>query len=272
MANDPPTRADLVAGDTFAFPLPDGRYGACRVLRVHGRGPGAEDRHDVLMAALAWIGTEPPPITEPRLRLLLRMTGHGMDGRFWVCWLAQASVPATVHHLGVIQPTAAEADVGQTGYCGWQTFTGRAHAQWRWDEQHGIAPADDEAELQRREYAAARSWANKQRAKALARLTREDLLVEVLIGGPLQERDPEGIQAARAIVRDTVAALLALGPDEEVAKLDELHHFIERFNEDEAAQDTLFREGILDVFDDLLWLAGLEDYGDELGDPPWRDF
>jgi hypothetical protein len=225
------------------------------------------------MAALAWIGSEPPPLTEPRLRLLLRMTGYGMDGRPWVCWLAQASVPPTLRYLGIIQPTAAEAEIGQTCFYDWDTFTGRVHGQWRWEEKHGIAPADDEAELRQREHAAARSWAKEKRSKALARLTREDLLGEGdLLGGPEEGSDAEGIESACAIVRDTVAALLALGPDEEVAKLDVLHSFIERFNEDEAAQDTLFREGILDVFDDLVWLAGLEDYGDDLYNPPWRDF
>ena len=274
MATGPhPVRADLQVGDTFAIPLADGRYGACRVLRVHGPGPGAPDRHDVLLAALAWVGTEPPPLSEPRLRLLLRTTCQGQEGKPCVSWLTQASLPPSARYLGVLAPTAAEAALPPWRYDRWEQFTARVLDQWRWDEEHGIPPAQDEAELRRRERVAGRSYAARRRGEVLARLTAADLLAgEGDLFAGHEEEDEEGVEAARSIIRDTVAALLALGPEDEVARLDALRWFIERFNEDEVAQEALFREGICDVFDDLVWLAGLEDYQDALSDPPWRDF
>jgi hypothetical protein len=273
MAPDPPpARANLQVGDTFAVPLADGRYGACRVLRVHGPGPGAPDRQDVLLAALAWVGTEPPPLTEPRLRLLLRTTCHGQDGRPRVSWFSQAEVPDSARFLGVLAPAPGETALRVWRYDSWKQFTAEVLLQWRWDEEHGIPLAEDEADLRRRERAASRAYAARRRGEVVARLTAADLLAgEGDLFAGCEEED-EGVEAARSIIRDTVAALLALGPEDEVARLDALHGFIKRFNEDEVAQEALFRPGICNVFADLVWLAGLEDYGAALSDPPWRDF
>jgi hypothetical protein len=59
----------LAAGDTFAVPLDDGRFGAVRVLRI------SHEYHRVaaLVAVSAWIGGHVPDPGEPLLMEILRL-------------------------------------------------------------------------------------------------------------------------------------------------------------------------------------------------------
>jgi hypothetical protein len=263
MARTPPrTRKQLQAGDTFALRLPDGRWGACRVLRAE------TDEHsgkpDALVAALAWLGAEPPPLTEPRLRLLQRITAHNSAGEPNLFWVREAKLPGTLSYLGVLPPSPAEAVLGVgRGYSDWEAFTDRVAAQWRYEQEQGLPPADSEAELRRRARQAGRAHAAERRRQALANLKDP-------FPPDGEDADAEDSPEYRQIVRECLAALQELGPDgDEVARLDALRQCVERFNE--FAVDTHLCEVICDYFDDLVWVAGLEDYGEDLN-CPWRDF
>jgi hypothetical protein len=264
MAGTPPrTRGDLRAGDTFAVRLPDGSYGACRVL--HAWSDERSGRRNALVASLAWRGSELPPLTEPRLRLLQRITMHGSAGKPNLFWVREERLPEALTYLGVLPADEPERGIG-VGFSDWELFIHSMAAQWRYEEEQGLPPADSEAELRARARAAARRHGAERRRKALANLS----------GDPFPP-DEEGFEEEdapqyRQILHETLAALLELGPDgDEVAKLDLLRLCVERFNALEHHIDTYLREVICDYFDDLVWLARLEDYGEYLN-CPWRDF
>jgi hypothetical protein len=267
MARTPPrTRKQLRAGDTFVVPLPDGRLGACRVLRAETDEHSG--KHDALVASLAWRGAAPPPLTEPRLRLLQRLTVHDMPGKPNLFWVREERLPASLTYLGVLPPSADEAVLGTgVGYSDWESFVTWIATQWQHEDEQGLPPADSEAELRRRARAASRRHAARRRREALENLSGDPFPPDEEYG------DEENAEDYRQILRETLAALLELGPDgDEVAKLDLLRECAERFNDFELDIDTYLREVICDRFDDLVWVAGLEDYGDDLEDCPWRDF
>jgi hypothetical protein len=260
----PRTRNQLRQGDTFAVPLPDGRLGACRVLRAERNEHSGN--HDALVGALAWQGAEPPPLTEPRLRLLQRITVQDSPGKPNLFWVREVRLPESLTYLGVLPPSEGEAVLGQgVGYSDWEAFLMWIAAQWRHEDEQGLPPADSEAELRRRSRAAARRHAAKWRRQALENLSGDLLPAD-------EDGEEENTEDYRKILRDALAELQALGPDgDEVAKLDVLRHCVECFNEYELDIDTYWREVICELFDDLVWVAGLEDYGDDL-DCRWRDF
>jgi hypothetical protein len=266
MAGTPPrTRNELREGDTFAVRLPDGWLGACRVLRAET--DDHFDKHNALIAALAWRGAVLSALSEPRLRLLQRLTVHDLPGEPNLFWVRQEQLPEELFYLGVLLPTPDEAALGfGVGHCNWDAFIGRIAAQWKHEEEQGLAPATSEAQLRRLGRIASRRHAQVRRQKALENLT-----------GDLFPPDEEGNEEEhgeefRQILHDALAALQQLGPDgDEVAKLDVLRVCVERFNEFTMDIDTWWREVICEHVDDLVWVAGLEDYGEDLN-CPWRDF
>jgi hypothetical protein len=107
--------AEVHTGDAFLAPLSDGRLSVCRVLRTEA------DHSQVLVAACPWIGTEPPDLTEPQLREILRPTHHGGEGHPEIAWVG-SPVPTTFTRLGEITPTEAEAAMPCRTWAGWETF------------------------------------------------------------------------------------------------------------------------------------------------------
>jgi hypothetical protein len=228
-----------------------------------------ERGHQALIAALAWIGTEPPPLDEPRLSLLLRRTADGDSGRVLSFWMRDEKLPRAVTHLGTIPTPSPETQLQEVGYLDWADFTASVLRQWQWEEEQGMAPATDEEELRRRENSAALRHSFQRRRQCLDKLTQDPFAADEWT----DEEEARMLRRLRRLLRDTITTLTAPGViGDEVAKLDALQAFIHRCNDDQEAIDTIEREHIIDVFDELVYLAGLEDYGDALFDPPWRDF
>jgi hypothetical protein len=261
----PTTRADLRAGHTFAVRLGEGRWGACRVLRAE---TGNYGHWRVLVAALAWWGPAAPALDEPGLRLLQRRTTRGGAGDphlFWVP-VREDALPSELRYLGVLPATPAESVLDPSRHADWRDFLAALLTQCDHDEAAGLAPAASDADLRARARAAARQHRSERRKQALANLD----------GDPFPPEDDgseeEDAPTFRRILRDTLTGLLELGPDgDEVAKFDLLRRCIECFNLCEENIDSVLRDTICDYFDDLVWIAGLEDYGEALN-CPWRDF
>src|SRR5262249_48228977 len=158
---------DLNLGDTFAVRLTDGRWTVLRVLRVVTQ----EQRRDVLVGATAWIGDEPPPLDEPRLRLLLVRTAHDPNGPPGVFWGRDRPLPESLARLGTLEPSPGEAALAEPGYDEWDNFLARVLGQWRHDEERGVAPPKDEAERRRRAHQAAHRHATQRRRACLENLS-----------------------------------------------------------------------------------------------------
>jgi hypothetical protein len=250
--------AQIRAGDAFLAPLEDGRLSACRVLRTEHEHP------QVLVAASRWIGTQRPDRGDPRLREILCPTHHHWQGEPWITWVSEP-VPVTFTRLGDIPPTDEEAEEDRGSWTGWESFPEQVFLQWRWDHERDKVLAED-AEEQR---AAEAAREEERRAyKPLPAQTLEDLRGRVPFKMWAGYIDPPMLRGARRIIRETIDTLIELGPDaSEPARIDEIRHCVERFNlldEDQQFIDTIEREDICDLLDELAGLVGLDDYGEDL--------
>jgi hypothetical protein len=99
--------------------------------------------------------------------------------------------------------------------------------------------------------------------------TLEELPRETPFPGWARYVDPMSLRGARRVLRETIAALIALGPDApEPARLDELHQCVERLNLLDGTDQficTVEREDICELLDRIGAMIGLDDYGEELG-------
>ncbi|MCI0461040.1 MAG: hypothetical protein L0Z62_29175 [Gemmataceae bacterium] len=242
-------------GDAFLAPMQDGRLSVCRVLRA------APDAETVLVGASTWIGTEPPDLDEPQLRELLRPTHHLYDGEPYLLNVWDP-VPATFTRLGVIPPTNKESKLSCPAFSGWDSFPLQVFLQWRWDHERDKVIAEDAAKKQ----AEAEARAREERAyKPLPPQTLEDLRRQTPLPRWTGWAHGSTLREARRIVRETIDALIELGPDAtEPARLDVLQDFITRFNvldgQDGLDIDTIAREELCELVDDLGALVGLDDY------------
>jgi hypothetical protein len=251
-------------GDVFLMPLEDGRYGVCRVLRTR------PEQGDVLAAASPWVGASAPALDEPQVRQILRLTHHNWQDVPYVGWMS-APVPATFTRLGDLPPTEEEAaweEQGQ-GPSNWIHLPLQVFLQWRWDhEREAVLAEARQQEESTRE--AQEKW--RRAYKPLP----QPLLSELVKQTPLKSWgrfvEAEVLQEARAIVRATMRALLALGPDAATAaRLDVIRECVENFNDiDDGWICTIEREDICDLLHELAARVDLDDYDEAL--TCWRDW
>jgi hypothetical protein len=241
-------------GDVFALPLPDGRYGACRVLRRRDDPPG------VLVAASPWVGAAPPDLAEPLLRTILTQSHHHWQDEPCVYWVNDP-VPAEFLALGRLPPAKKEA-ARSTNSADWVSFGYQIHAQWRWDHEREAVLAEEEAARQRQQEA---QEASRRAYKPLPVEGIEEVRKRPFKGWETFV-DSDQLRAARRLVRKTIDALLALGPDAAAPlKINLFHALIEQFNEiDDGWICTIEREDICELADDLADRVGLEEYGEAL--------
>ena len=78
------------AGATYAVPLTDGRFGACRVIR-HSSTEEEEvfGKRRSLVACCDWVGDAPPDMNEPRLTEIMRLTHGNWSGQLGLLWVAR---------------------------------------------------------------------------------------------------------------------------------------------------------------------------------------
>jgi hypothetical protein len=257
--------ADVRAGDAFLAPLLDGRLSVCRVLQV------APEHDSVLVVATPWIGTLPPDLAELQLRKRLRLTHHAHGGGLCLLWVSQP-VPATFTRLGVIPPTAKEAGLTCAAFSGWEYFPGQVFLQWRWDHERDKVLAEDEAKRRAEETA---REGQRRAYKPLPPQTLEELRAQTPFPHWAGYVEPSALRGARRIIRETIDALIRLGPDaSEPARLDEINRCVQRFNALDVDEDrfieTIEREDIGEFMDGLAAVLGLDDYGGHLiGDRDW---
>jgi hypothetical protein len=259
-------------GDTFLMPLEDGSFGVCRVLR---ESTAAElKRHGcphVLVAASTWMGTKVPDIGDRRLRKIHRLTHHSWKNAANVCWVSDP-VPASFRRLGVIKPTAVEKRWNCMASGGW-AFGLQVYQQWRWDhDREAVLRDDNEArELQKRQS----EESLKQTEKRLAGLTLEALQKKRRFSAWKGSVPPAALTACRKIFRETIAALIELGPKPKTRPiLGILRQCIESLNDLDQKQSlfvtTIEREDLCDEFDEIVHASGLRGY-ENLADR-WRDW
>jgi hypothetical protein len=154
------TEASLPAvGSVYAFKLPGGQYGACRVLRhlpprrsreAECRGPCA------IVAATPWIGGTLPEITEPQLKQIFVLTHHSWGGQQQIRMIP-GPLGRGMTLIGNIAPSSEELDVDRIDCsCNWRECTrywgSQLLLQWKWDHLDRATLLAEEAEQDRQAY------------------------------------------------------------------------------------------------------------------------
>jgi hypothetical protein len=154
-------RREARPGDVYAVKLPDGRFGAVRVLRVIALGTA-------LVATTTYIDHDPPRIDDERLREILKETwgkpGHRNYGKPCMLWYG-GGPPDGIELIGSIPPNQSEQKMGGKdagwGFAGkWQPGVG-THALVAWRFEHDRAAWDAERTAGDAHMAAHRANADK---------------------------------------------------------------------------------------------------------------
>ena len=262
-------------GDAFLMPLGDGRFGVCRVLRANTE---AERKWhgcpQLLVAGSSWIGAGDPDLNDPQLREIQNLTHHNWKNSkdtlsmYWV----DEPPPRSISRVGVIEPSPGDKRRRCLASGGWSFHT-QTLAQWRWDH--------DREAVDREEAEAAKRQA-REREEAMSR-PRVVPPPPSLAALRTKRRFPHwknyapdaAIPASRAIFRETVDALLALGTGpSKAATLRVLRTCIERLNALDSKLEnfieTTICEELCDEFDELARACGLPE-GYKLAER-WRDW
>jgi len=264
------TRKLPYPGDVFLIPLKDGRFGVCRVLR---RDPPAfVGKKGVLVAATPWTGNHVPDLSEPQLHEVLVLSHHGWDSERAVLWTSYP-VPAAFTLLGSLMPTPFEMQLSSNTFGTWYTLSIYVLDQWRWDHEREAVLREDQARAIARTNQ--RETEIRQRQEYLAHVTLQDLRNKQRFANWAGTVSKDALQATRKVFHDTIAALIALGPDrpETVVfeKLEECIVVLNTLNMQYAGFiETLEREELCAEFEEIVHASGLGHH-DNLADL-WREW
>lgn len=257
-------KSPLKIGSTFAIPLVDGQYGAIRVVGVDPKKDGG----GVWFAATEYVGAKPPSLDNPDLAKVqvLDTSGFSQSPTAFIWWQRDTEPPPTsLLFLGVVKLSKTESkslvEQGMEWHNTWDRWAAIILHQWRWDH--------DRDNLIRGKYE------NEKKAAAPRRQCPETTLADLRRSRFFEGWDdcvPTKVtRAARKIAREAVTGLIELGAKPTKTKaIPILRKFIESFNAMCTDIDTVSREQILDLFDQMIDAAKLKGC-DELAEK-WRDF
>lgn len=136
-------RRTVNAGDVFALVLPDGRYGAIRVIRLEG------NTH--LVYTTPYLDSALPQIEDQRLREVLERRFFSFNGAPSIRWVPGKPSAGSIH-VGNIPVTDEEARTECQAYSGgWDDGIALdVYRQWRWD--HDRTAFVNEVEKQQEEF------------------------------------------------------------------------------------------------------------------------
>jgi len=251
-------------GATFAVPLADGQFAAVRIVGVDPKKDGG----GAWFAATEYVGAVPPNLDEPALSRIqiLDTSGFSTAPRPCVWWQRAAEPPpADFPFVGVMKSAKVEntsaVEQGLEWHNTWEKWAEIILHQWRWDhDRKGMIWGKYDADMKSKS-------AKRQRwEKTLAEL-RQSRFFE-----GWDEFVPARVtRAARKIAREAVDGLIELGARPTKKKATPiLRKFIESFNDMCTDIDTISREEILELFDQMVDAAKLKGC-DELAEQ-WRDF
>lgn len=261
------------AGQVFAFPLEDGRYGACRVLRSASEDEVKElGERCVLVSCSTWIGDSIPNAPNEQMRETLCLTHHSWKGQPELFWVSKA-VPVSFVSIGFLVSTTEEQKLECYSLAGWESCAIQVLAQWRWDhdrEKQLAHEAVEQAALVAKRAANQQLIDAERNAMTLSKLSKHKFF-EDWDDYP----SAKAIRASRRIMKETIKSLIELGEKaSEAERLQVLQSCIEEFNQLNSSLDdfieTTVREDICDEFELIVLASGLGHLKD-LADQ-WRDW
>lgn len=255
-------------GSTYAFPLDDGRFSACRVIGSVEDGKNSS----VKVICTEWLGSSMPSLDDALLRKILFINHHSWNNSPVLQWVSDP-VPADFILLGIIPPTNGEEKLECNSYSGWCALTVQPLAQWLWDNDREKSDANDK--VRDEEYQRQRQKVESERNEYLENITLEKLLKRKFFPAWSEYPSEAAKKASREIMQETVKNLMGVPLDaDESLKITHLKDCILKFNaidqKFEYFIETIEREDICEEFESILHackLGHLEDLADE-----WRDW
>ena len=254
------------------MPLADGRFGVCRVLRKSREEEAKRQGAIMLLVACSpWIGLEAPDLNEPLLRKILVLSHHSFQNVPNLLWVS-GPPPAGFIRLGIIPPTEAEAAMECLSSSAWEYHVHQVYAQWRWDHEREAVLQEDEEKQQKKQVAQVEGARNYQ--KYLAGLTLEGLRNKRRFVGWQGFVRKKALDACRKDFRETIDALIALGPEPKVIPririLKRCITELNRLDEEYGFIATIEREDLCEEFEEIVYACGFHELQD-LADR-WRDW
>lgn len=234
-------------GDAFVFPLKNGLYGVCRVIRKSTKEEmkfyGAPH---ILIAASSWFGKNIPDEDDPSLRNILPLKNSNYNEELCLIWVDEQ--PGSEYKIfGTIVPSDDDLKLDCYKYGGWSLAT-QAEMQWqRNNEKQKELIDDQEFSITKEhifpkslneflEYAQFEHWQSSVSRVPLIRISNllTKTVNEVFSFG--KNRDLKGIEIIKNFIKDT-------------NKLNAKYTFI----------GTNEREELFDILIALLELLGVQD-------------
>jgi hypothetical protein len=259
MAGPKPREEYPAPGSTYAVPLPNGEFGACRVIRQELLGPDLMS----VVVALDGFWKAPPTLEGLAGRPLLAQVRSGFGGSILKGYVS-GNPPSAFRRLGALALSEEEREVSLPliMFRNWRDLAEHIYLEWRWVYDRQAFVADVEArhaafedQLEERE---------RRRERRLSTLTLEKMRREKPFRHWLRMWPREVVEDARGAFNRATDALMALGPAPDLdACRRALENLIEEFNELDAKHggwiETEERVDILERFKELAHLVGLSD-------------
>lgn len=262
---------DLPApGSVFAFQLADGRFGACRVLKLDV--PEHSDRWNVLVGLSEYIGNVPSKIDDPSLRRLLRLNHHSWSNTPDTVWI-DVPPPESFQQIGVIPIDSTDEIFDRHAHSAWEGFPLQRLLQWRWENDREALLLDEARqkalEEKRREEAAAR------RTEILANTTLDSILARDSLFPTWQDHPPTRVTTAAEIAIRAFISEIIKDPKQKRASVSRhLKTCIKTLNKIDADHShpfaTIEREDLFNLFEEILEVGKHPQLLDKI--ETWRDW
>ena len=251
------------------MPLADGRFGACRVVR---KGSSAFGAKSVLVVATPWVGYGAPDLSAPTLKQVLVLNHHAWQDDPAALWTSYP-VPADFTWIGTLTPPPADAQMACHSGGTWDALPIYVLDQWRWDHERAAVLREDRA--QARAQARQRKVETQRRRAHLDQVTLQALADQHRFASWERVVPQAALQATRQVFRDTIAAIIALGPGApEATVLEALRDCIASLNALDMQHggfiETIEREDLCEAFEEIVHASGLGHH-ENLADA-WREW
>ena len=255
-----------ISGAVFAFPIDEGRFGACRVIRYATDDDEVWQfgKNGMLVACSAWIGNAIPDQQDLALGSILNLTHHSYDNEPAVIWIS-CKPPNDFTSIGIIEPTIEDKAIKCRGLSGWEFCQYQVLAQWRWDNDREAVLAEDKIKAE-----------ELQRAQRAFKQYKPNFTLKKLSDHQFFERWKEyppqkAIDASRQIMADTVQKLLNMGKSvPESERMAVIQQSVEQFNAIDDFIETIEREDIWEEYQNIIHACGLGAHEDLID--KWREW
>jgi hypothetical protein len=261
-------------GAVFAFPLKDGRFGACRVLRrlpiartELGEWTGnKDDGWCVRVAVTPWVGKKPPKLTESLLREMLTLTHHSWTGNKEVALIA-CPPDGEFEYVGVLPATGKDRRQKESSLCfgDWprEAWAQQVLMQWEWDHANREQLLAREAQAKRQADASA-DRADARRIARLQKMSLAEFRRSRFCPRWSRIAPAAGVAETRRTIDEAIGRLIALGKKPSRKQiLAEIKRLIRQWNKVNRKHgrfmQTIERDDLVTHLADLLIVVGLDD-------------